>query len=284
MTRMALLLILLAFDAGAARAELKLPRSLHGVGFDQKLNDQVPLDLTFRDEQGRTVRLGEYFRGKPVILVLAQYRCPMLCTQVLNGLVRGMLDIPFNAGKEFEVVTVSFDSRETPEMAAAKKKTYLERYGRPGAEEGWHFLTGDEEPIRRLTDAVGFRYTYDARNDQFAHASGIIILTPEGRIFRYIFDVDFSPHKTSPRDLRLSLVEASQNRIGTPIDQVMLYCFHYDPAEGKYGAAIMNILRGAGVATVLGIGLFMGLLWRREWVLARRASEGHPSLARRANS
>jgi protein SCO1/2 len=265
MTRTTCLLVLFVFSASIARAEPKLPRSLDGVGFDQKLNEQVPLDLVFRDEEGRAVCLGEYFHGKPVILVLAYYRCPMLCTQVLNGLVRGMLDIPFTAGKEFDVVTVSFDPRETPEMAAAKKKTYLERYGRPGGEEGWHFLTGDKEPIQHLTDAVGFRYTYDARNDQFAHASGIIILTPEGRIFRYIFDVDFAPQKTSPRDLRLSLVEASQNRIGTPVDQVMLYCFHYDPTEGKYGAAIVNLLRGAGVVTVLGIGLFLGLLWRREF-------------------
>src|SRR5262249_2782436 len=163
--------------------------------------------------------LREFFGTKPVILVLAYYRCPMLCTEVLNGLVRGLLDLPFNAGREFGILTVSIDPREGPELAAAKKKTYLERYGRPGAEEGWHFLTGANDSITRLAHAVGFRYQYDARNDQFAHASGIIVLTPTGRISRYFYDIRFSP-----RDLRLGLVEASENRISSPVDQVLLFC------------------------------------------------------------
>jgi protein SCO1/2 len=176
-----------------------------------------------------------------------------------------MLDLPFNAGKEFAVVTVSFDPRETPELAAAKKKTYLERYGRPGAEDGWHFLTGQQESITRLTEAVGFHYTYDPRNDQFAHASGILILTPAGRISRYFFDIRYSP-----RDVRLGLVEASANRIGSPVDQVLLFCFHYDPTEGKYGPAVMNFIRAGGVLTVLGLVTFITVLWRQERRRARQ--------------
>jgi protein SCO1/2 len=162
-------------------------------------------------------------------------------------------------GKEFNVVTVSFDPRETPELAAAKKKTYLERYGRAGAEDGWHFLTGDQDSITRLTDAVGFRYTYDERSGQFAHASGIMVLTPSGKLSRYFYDIHYSP-----RDLRLGLVEASENRIGSPVDQVLLYCFHYDPAEGKYGPVVMSFVRLGGVLTVFTIGAFLAVLWRRE--------------------
>jgi protein SCO1/2 len=235
------------------------PPALRQVGFDQKLNAQVPLDLVFQDETGRTVRLGDYFQGKPVILVLAYFRCPMLCSQVLNGLVRGMLDLPFDAGREFEVVTVSFDPTETPAMASAKKHTYVQRYGRPDAAAGWHFLTGKSDAIARLTEAVGFRYTYDAAHEQFAHASGIMVLTPTGKLSRYFFDVNFPA-----RDLRLGLVEASANQIGSPVDQILLFCFHYDPEEGKYGPAILNLLRLGGVLTVLGIGIFVWVLRRRE--------------------
>jgi protein SCO1 len=247
-------------------AQSALPPSLRDVGFDQRLNEQAPLDLELKDEAGRNVRLGDYFnRGKPVILVLAYFRCPMLCTEVLNGLVRAMLDLKLDLGKDFEVVTVSFDPRETPDMAAAKKKTYLERYGRPGADVGWHFLTGPQESIDRLTQAVGFRATYDARNDQFAHSSGIMVLTPTGNISRYFFDIRYSP-----RDLRLGLVEASANRIGSPADQILLYCFHYDPAEGRYGATIMNFVRLGGVLTLLGIGTLVFFLWREERRRTRR--------------
>jgi len=268
MTKTALLLLvfLLGVEVSRAQTEPSVPRSLQGVGFDQRLNEQVPLDLEFRDEAGQPVRLRRYFHGKPVILVLAYYRCPMLCTQVLNGLVRAMLDLPFNVGKEFSVLTVSFDPRETPDLAAAKKKTYLERYGRPGAEEGWHFLTGEQDSITRLTRAVGFRYQYDAKHDQFAHASGIMVLTPGGKISRYFFDVKFSP-----RDLRLGLVEASENQIGSLTDQVLLFCFHYDPAEGKYGLAIMNFIRLGGVLTLLAIGTLVAFLWRQE---RRKAAVG----------
>jgi protein SCO1/2 len=235
------------------------PKILRDVGFDQRLNEQVPLDLKFADEDGRPVRLGDYFGDKPVILVLAYFRCPMLCTEVLNGLVRGMLDMRLNVGRDFRVITVSFDPREKPPLAAAKKQTYVERYGRPGAAGGWHFLTGDAEAVRRLTAAVGFRYTYDPRHDQFAHASGVMVLTPGGRLSRYFYDVNFSG-----RDLRLGLVEASEGKVGTPVDQVLLYCFHYDPAEGKYGPAVMNFVRLGGVLTVAGLATFVGILLRQE--------------------
>jgi protein SCO1/2 len=248
-----------------ARTDSDLPPILRQVDWDQRLNEPVPLELEFRDERGRTVRLGDYFRGKPVILVLAYYRCPKLCTEVLNGLVRAMLDLSFVAGREFNVVTLSFDPREGPELAAAKKKTYLTRYGHPKAETGWHFLTGSPEPIRRLTEAVGFRYTYDGRYDQFAHASGIMVLTPEGKIAQYFYGIRYSP-----RDLRLGLVEASAGKIGSPVDKLLLFCFHYDPIEGKYGPAVMNFVRAGGVLTVLAIGIFVFALWRRE---RRRVNE-----------
>jgi protein SCO1/2 len=242
-----------------ARAAAQLPASLQGVNFEQRLNEPVPLDLAFRDEANRPVQLSEFVHDRPVILVLAYYRCPMLCTEVLNGLVRALLDIPFDAGKEFEVVIVSFDPREKPELAAAKKKTYLERYGRPGGEAGFHFLTGEDDAIQRLTQAVGFHYHYDPGNDQFAHPSGILLLTPSGRISRYFFDI-----KYSPRDLRLSLVEASANRIGSPVDQILLFCFHYDPVEGKYGPVIINFVRLGGVLTLLVLGAFVTVMWRKE--------------------
>jgi protein SCO1/2 len=265
-----LVISLLLACAKPVQAQSGLPPSLRRVGFDQRLNAQVPLDLEFKDEAGRTVKLGDYFGSKPVILVLAYFRCPMLCTQVLNGLVQALMDITINVGKEFNVVTVSFDPRDTPVMAAAKKKTYLGRYARPGADAGWHFLTGEQESIHRLTEAVGFRYTYDARNDQFAHASGIMILTLSGRISRYFYDIHYSP-----RDVRLGLVEASENRIGSPVDQILLYCFHYDPAEGKYGAVIMNLVRLGGVLTVLAIGAFVVIMWRQERRRMRQSETPH---------
>ena len=252
---LALMLVLAA--AEAARAQ---PAILRDIVIDQRLDAQVPLELTFRDEAGRRVRLGEYFDGKPVILVLAYYRCPMLCTQVLNGLVRALLDVKLELGKDFQVVTVSFDPREQPELAAAKKKTYLDRYGhREGAEDGWHFLTGDEGPIKQLADAVGFRYRYDAKNDQYAHASAIMVLTPGGKVSRYFLDVRFDP-----KQLRLSLVDASDSKIGSLADKVFLFCFHYDPLQGKYGLAILNLMRLGGTLTVLGIGTLVLVLRRQE--------------------
>lgn len=245
------------------RASPVLPEPLRKVGFDQRLNEQVPLDLAFVDEQAKPVRLGDYFDGKPVVLVLAYYQCPMLCTQVLNGMVQGLRETNFSIGRDFRVLTVSFDPRDTPEAAAAKKRTYVRHYAQPEAAEGWNFLTGSPESIARLTEAVGFRYVFDERTQQFGHASGIVLLTPGGTISRYFYDIHFSG-----RELRWGLVEASANKIGTPVDQVLLFCFHYDPAAGRYGAAIMNIIRVSGVLTVLGISVFLGVLWKRD----RRAS------------
>jgi len=243
----------------AVAAQPALPKPLRDVGFDQKLDAQVPPGLAFKDESGRAVKLGDYFGDKPVVLVLAYFRCPLLCNQVLNGLLEAMLAIPFDAGQEYRVVTVSFDPRETPEMARLKKRTYVERYARAGADAGWHFLTGDAGAIRQLTDAVGFRFTYDAKHDQFAHASGIMVLTPQGRVSRYFYDI-----KYSPRDVRFGLIEASANKIGSPVDKVLLFCFHYDPAEGKYGPAVMAFVRLGGVATVIALGAFLTIMWRHE--------------------
>jgi protein SCO1/2 len=254
MKRMIIICLLLAFGPATAAAQSRLPKALEGTGFDQRLDQQVPLELRFRDEAGDEVRLADYFRGRPVILVLVYYQCPMLCNLVLNGLTQTMSELPFDAGKEFEVVTVSFDPRETSALAAAKKRTYLSRYGREGAAAGWHFLTGQQQSIDRLAASVGFRYRYDPQRDQFAHASGIVLLTPTGRVSRYFFDV-----KYSPRDVRLGLVEASQNQIGSPLDQVLLFCFHYDPTQGKYGAAVMRMVRVGGAITMLVVGL--GLWW-----------------------
>lgn len=234
------------------------PEVLKHAGFEQKLNGQVPLDLTFRDESGAAVKLSDLVQDKPVILNLVYFECPMLCTEVLNGLLGAVKTVKFDIGKEFDILTVSFDARETPELAANKKKQYLESYGRAGAEKGWHFLTGDEASIKALTDAVGFKFQYDEKSEQFAHASGIMVLTPDGRISHYFFGVFYSPP-----EIRLSLVEASQGKIGSPVDQIMLYCFHYDPATGKYTAVIMNMIRVAAVATLLALVLFMtGFLWR----------------------
>lgn len=235
------------------------PAELREVGIDQKLNGQVPLDLQFRDETGRAVRLGDYFGKKPVILVFAYFECPMLCTLVLNGLVKGLRVIPFDIGKQFEVVTISFNPREGPGLAAEKKKNYIREYARPGAAEGWHFLTGEEPEIRAATQAVGFRYKFDASSGQFIHASGIMILTPKGKLARYFYGIEYAG-----QDLRLGLVEASEEKIGSPVDQVLLYCFHYDPVTGKYGLAITMIIRVLGSATFMTLGAFMLLMFRRE--------------------
>jgi len=232
-----------------------LPKALQNVGIDQKLNQQLPLDLTFRDENGQMVKLGQYFVKRPVILSLVYYNCPMLCTQVLNGMVGAFKTLTFLPGEQYEIVTVSFDSRETPALAASKKTmyvNYLPEAKRAAATSGWHFLTGDEANIKALTEAVGFRYQFDKATDQFAHASGIMVLTPEGKLAQYYYGIEYSP-----KDLRLGLVEASANRIGTPVDQLLLYCYHYDPAAGKYGAIVMNMVRLGGVLTVIAI---IGLL------------------------
>jgi protein SCO1/2 len=231
----------LAGQTPAARKKI-----LDGVGFDQNLNAQLPMDLPFRDEAGRTVRFGELFQGKPVILVFVYYECPMLCTETLNGLVRAMRALSFDAGKQYNVVTVSFDPRETSALAAAKKKTYMERYGRPGDARGWFFLTGEASAIRRLTGASGFRYAFDADISQYAHATGLVVLTPHGRISRYLYGVEYAAG-----DLRLALVEAAEGTIGSPVDQFLLYCYHYDPLTGKYGLLVTRVLRMAGALTVV---------------------------------
>lgn len=238
------------------------------VGIDQRLNEQVPLDLTFRDETGKTVHLQDYFADKPVILSLAYYDCPMLCSLVVNGLIRALRTLSFSAGTEFSVLTVSFNPKDTPPMAAIKKQTALQSYSRPGTETGWHFLTGDEETIRKLTQAVGFRYQYDEKSKQYAHASGIMVLTPQGKVSRYFYGIEYAP-----RDVRLGLVEASAGKIGSPVDQVLLLCFHYDPTTGKYGFLITNGLRVAGVATVLALGAFMLISSCRD---RRRRITGEP--------
>ncbi|MBV9210949.1 MAG: SCO family protein [Acidobacteria bacterium] len=236
-----------------------LPQPLQQVGIDQKLNEQVPLDITFKDETGREVRLSEYFNhGRPVIITLVYYQCPMLCDQVLNALTGTLKSLSFDVGKEYEVLTVSFDPRETPEMAAAKKDEYMARYGRAGAAEGWHFLTGEQKSIDALAKAVGFRYTYDEKTKQFAHASGIMLATPEGKLSHYFYGIEYAP-----KELRLGIVEASAGKVGTPVDALMLYCFHYDPTSGKYGLAIMNIVRLLGVLTVIGIVALLLILRRR---------------------
>jgi protein SCO1/2 len=250
--------LLLAW-AVPALAHNEPPPLLRQVGFEQRLNEQVPLDLAFRDESGHMVRLGDYFGTKPVILDLAYFDCPMLCPFVLDGLVSSLRALPFNVGDQFNVLTVSFNPRDTVALAVAKKATYVAHYSRPGAAEGWHFLTAEPEAIQRLTQAVGFKYAYDAARDQYAHAAGIIVLTPQGKIARYLYGIEFPP-----RDLRLSLLEASANRIGSPVDQLLLFCYHYDPVTGKYGLAILKIMQLTGLATVLALGAFVGAMFRRE--------------------
>lgn len=245
------------------------PRDLEDVRIDQNLDEQLPLDALFRDENGNEVRLGSYFGSKPVVLAFVYYTCPMLCNQVLNGMTSG-LDVlkAFSIGKEFEVVTVSFDPRETPELARQKKETYINWYKREGAAEGWHFLTGDQANIDRLTEAAGFHYKWDEKTSQFIHASGIMIVTPDGKLARYFYGIEYAP-----KDLRLGLVEASAGKIGSPVDQLLLYCYHYDPASGRYGAAVMNIMRLGGAATVIAI-IAMFIVFRMRGGSTRRASAG----------
>ncbi|HKW02672.1 MAG TPA: SCO family protein [Vicinamibacterales bacterium] len=232
---------------------------LKEVGLDQKLDAQVPLDLKFSDEQGREVTLGSLLGKKPVVLALVYYECPMLCTEVLNGLVSSLQTISFNAGNEFDIVAVSFDPGETPALAAQKKALYVKRYGRPGAEAGMHFLTGREDAIHALTNAVGFRYKYDPSTDQFAHTAVLTVLTPAGHVSRYLYGIEYQP-----RNLRLALVEAADGKIGTAVDKALLYCYHYDPETGKYGLAIMNVVRLGGIMTVAAAVSFIVLNLRRQ--------------------
>jgi protein SCO1/2 len=235
------------------------PALLRSVGIEQKLGAQIPARLPFTDEAGRPVTLSQYL-GKPVILALVYYQCPSLCNMVLNGVLRSVKTLSMTAGEQYNIVAVSFDPRETSEMAAAKKASYIKGYNRESAEDGWHFLTGPEASSKGLAEAVGFHYAYDAVSNQFAHGSAIILLTPDGRVARYFYGIDYPA-----RDLRLGLVEASNRRIGSAVDAVMLYCYHYDPSNGKYGLVIMDVLRAAGLITVAMLAGFMIVMFRRDF-------------------
>lgn len=255
-----LMLLCAALFATPARAQGPSPDELlNAVGFDQKLGAQVPLDLAFRDEADQPVRLSDVVRDRPTILSLGYYGCPNICSLARDGLADSLKQIPFDAGVQFDVVMVSIDPRDTTANAALKKADELQRYGRPATADGWHFLTGDETAVKPLTDAVGFRYAYDAAQGQYAHATGIVLLTPQGQVSRYLYGIDYQP-----RDLRLGLVEASANTIGSPVDQLLLRCYHYDPATGRYDVAIITIIRVAGVITVLLLDGLVALLLRRE--------------------
>ncbi len=261
-TVVAMLMTLPVFGQGMTKGIMSPPANvrppgLQNVGVEQHLDGQIPADLNLRDETGKLVRLGDYFGKKPMILNLVYYNCPMLCGEVLSGLESALRVLKFDVGKEFDVLTVSFDPRETPDMATKKKAEFLKRYGRRGAAEGWHFLTGPEESIDALTKAAGFQYQYDPKTGQFAHATAIMVLTPDGKIAQYYYGVEYAP-----KDLRLGLIQASENKIGTLADQVLLYCYHYDPATGKYGAIISRVLQLSALATILALGGLMTVLIR----------------------
>jgi protein SCO1/2 len=236
-----------------------VPAPLREIGFDQNIGQPIPLDAVFRDEAGGSVRLGQYFGARPVLLAFVYYDCPMLCTQVLSGLTSALTTMSLDAGADFEVVIVSIDPRETPAMAAERKATFLARYNRPASVSGWHFLTGAPGSIDALSRAAGFRYAWDEETKQFAHPSGLVVLTPDGRLARYLFGFEYGG-----RDIRLALIEASEGRLGSAVDQVLLYCYHYDPMKGRYGFVVMRVLRVAGVATVLALGAFVVVMVRRE--------------------
>jgi protein SCO1 len=256
----ALALVALApFTLRAQQPASAQPALLRGVGISQQMNQQVPANLVFRDEAGNSVRLADYFGKKPIVLSLVYFGCLSMCTEVLNGELRALRNIPLALGKDYEAVTVSFDPKDSPTEAVVKKRIYTGLYGRPGASAGWHFLTGDQTSIAALTDAVGFRYTYDQPSGQFAHATAIMILTPQGQVARYFYGVQYPS-----RDVRLGLVEASQGKIGSPTDAALLFCYHYDPLTGKYGLLVANVLRIAGGLTILVLGVFLWLMFRRE--------------------
>jgi protein SCO1/2 len=245
--------------------EVKTPSSqqvdiIKDVDFEQRLDAQLPLDATFRDESGRTVQLGEYFHhDKPVVLALVYYECPMLCTQVLNGMVTSLKVLRYSAGHDFDVVAISFNPKEGPGLASAKKAAYVDEYGRPGTEAGFHFLTGDPESIERVTNAVGFKYKYDPRILQYAHAAGLTVLTPEGRVSRYFYGIEFAP-----RDVQFGLMDASKLKIGTITEKITFLCYHYDPASGKYGLIVTRLLQAGGLVTLAAMGTFWFVMLRRE--------------------
>jgi protein SCO1 len=255
-TRMSVFVFICVYSSLIPSALAQKPAILKNVGIVQKMNAQVPVDVPFVDETGKQVTLSQYL-GKPVILALVYYQCPSLCNLVLNGIVRTTKLLTMTAGSDFDVVAISFDPRETPEIAAAKKQTYVKQYGRAGAENGWHFLTGTEASSRMVADAVGFHYAFDSMTNQYAHASAIILLTPQGRVARYFYGVEYPA-----RDLRLGLTEASSGQISSPVDQILLYCYHYDPATGKYGLVVMNLLRAGGILTILCLAGLLFILMR----------------------
>jgi protein SCO1 len=246
------------------------PGILNKIAIDQRIGDKVPLDLSLTDEAGQPVTLGDYFGNRPVILALVYYECPMLCTQVLNGLVTALGVMNFEVGREFDVVAVSFNPKEGPGLASQKKAAYVKRYGRPQSAAGWHFLTGSPDSIKRLTEAVGFKYEYDEKIGQYAHGAGIEVLTPKGVLSRYFYGIEFSA-----RDIRFGLIEASEERIGSRIDDVLLFCYHYDPATGTYGAAMLNLVRLGGVATVAALVVFITMSLRRERATAHEAAHAN---------
>jgi protein SCO1/2 len=235
------------------------PSVLADVRFDQRLNERLPLETRFKDDEGRDVALGDYFGAKPVVLAFVYYECPMLCTQVLNGLTTSLMILTETVGREFDVVAISFDARETPALASGKKKSNLDRYKRPESAAGWHFLTGDEAAIKAVTDAAGFKFVWDEPTQQFAHPSGIIVATPDGKLSRYFFGIEYAP-----RDVKFALIESSAGRIGNAIDQLLLYCYHYDPASGSYGFIAMGAVRVGGALTVLALVGFVVVSIRRE--------------------
>jgi len=248
-----------------------LPDPLKRSGIEQRLGEQLPLDAEFKDENGNLVKLGSFFNnGRPVIIAFVYYECPMLCNQVLNGLTGSLKGINFDAGKEFDVVAISFDAKENDKagLASDKKASYMERYGRPGTEKGWHFLTGSEESIQRATSAAGFSFEWDEKSGQFAHASAVMIATPEGKLSRYLYGIDYAP-----KDLKLGLMESAESKVGSPVDQLLLYCFHYDPSTGKYGLAILNFVRLGGVMTLLGLGAMGFVFWRRNKAKSEKVEE-----------
>ncbi len=249
------------YDPNEVGVSNGLPQVLQKVGIEQKLNEQLPLDAVFKDENGKEVKLGEYFgKGRPVILALVYYECPMLCNEVLNGLTGSLKSLTFDTGKDFDVVAISFDAGENdkPELTKNKKESYMKRYGRPGTESGWHFLTGTQGEIDKVTKAVGFNYQWDEQSKQFAHAGGIMFATPEGKLSRYLYGIDYAP-----KDIKFAVMESADNKIGSSAEQLMLYCYHYDPATGKYGLSIMKIMRLGGVATLIGLGAMFFVFWRR---------------------
>lgn len=237
-----------------------LPNALKEVGIEQKLGEQIPFDAEFKNENGQMIKLGEYFgKERPVILALVYYECPMLCNEVLNGLTGSLKGISFDAGKEFDVVAISFDARENdkPDLAKNKKESYLKRYGRENTANGFHFLTGTQSEIDKIANAVGFSYKWDEKSEQFAHAGGIMVVTPDGKLARYFYGIDYSP-----KDLKFGIMEAGEGKIGNPAEQLYLYCFHYDPATGSYGLAILKVMRIAAFFTILAIGGMLFVFWR----------------------